>query len=115
MNRRSVLKRLGLLIIAFFVPISALGKRIQDQNIGFKCWPAWEVYTYKIAQSLISTMQEHLLFNKIHYRFAVSINRQNWNNILSEIPQTEQYKDIELERKGFPNFLIGGVPILARG
>lgn len=124
MNRRSFLKRLGLLATVPFVPVAAFGKLIQNPDIGYKCYKS-NAETLGELIHQIRTSQRHKLMkphwtrtfkpDEGQFDTVILVKPEFWVNIFAEIKPQGRFINLPLEQKGFPNFYVSGVPILKRG
>ena len=120
MNRRSFLKRLGLLAVVPFVPISALKYFTENPDVPYRCYKS---NAQNLAQlfSQVRALRKHGLLQlgspgvKDKTYGIISVETRYWEKIQLELHPSNRWLDVELAKKGFDNFIVKGVPILGRG
>lgn len=118
MNRRSFLKSLGLLAVVPFVPITAFKHLMPNPDVPFKCYHSNAETLKQLISQLRAARRQGLLQSgfpkKDKVYGVVSLDIKNWDHIFNEITPNGQFTYLDLEQKGFPNFIMSGIPIIER-
>lgn len=122
-NRRSFLKRLGLLAVVPFVPMTVFKDLMPNPNVPFKCYRSNAETLGELIHQIRSSQKRKLMKpywpptwkpGEGQFDTVISLKLEFWVNIFAEIKPQGRFVNLPLEQKGFPNFYVSGVPILKR-
>ena len=123
MNRRSFLKRLGLLAAVPFVPIKAIETLIHNPHFLYRCYVAQAETLGELLHELRKKRSAGILSNNIDWKrrdnVPVPLKRPKdiillqphiYKQIEHEIRIQARFENVHVTKDGFENVLVAGYP-----